>query len=56
MIRERGYDDIMRDTITTPTKPWQTFPNLIIDCVPLEKKKSDYSTHQKTYGRQQYRR
>ena len=43
MIRERGYDDIMRDTITTPTKPWQTFPNLIIDYVPLEKKKSDYS-------------
>jgi len=43
MIKERGYDDIMRDTVTTPTKPWQTFPNLIIDYVPLEKKKAEYT-------------
>lgn len=40
--RELGLDTITRETTTPPIPPWETFDNLSIRYVELEKKKSEY--------------
>ena len=41
--RMRVWSNVRRDTTTPPLPPWETYPNLTFDRVPLEKKKEEYT-------------